>query len=328
MIHYRPFRNTDPPLIAAMWNECLTGRGAYALKIVTALERSVFGKPYFDPKGMILAFDDQTPLGFIHAGFGPNNNQSDVDRRLGVISLMAVRPSFRHRGVGREMLRMCETYLRSQGAERILAGPARPNNPFYFGLYGGADAPGVLISDPLMGKFFVKHGYIEKERHVVMQRRLEQPISISDPRFPQLRKRFDVTIQPRTGLGSWWQESVLGPVEPVELRVEDRATRQDVGRALVWEMEGFSYRWNSPAAGIMEMNIREDLRRTGVGRYFMAHLLRYLQEQYFGICECQAPASNEGAVRLLTSMAFHKVDEGVVYLKPVNEPSASISLKN
>ncbi len=325
MIHYRSFRNTDPPVVAAIWNECLTGRGAYALRIVGALERGVFGKPYFDPKGMILAFDDTTPLGFIHAGFGPNAEQNDVDRRLGVISLMATRPGFRHRGVGKELLRLCEQYLRDRGAETIHAGPARPNNPYYFGLYGGSDAPGVLLSDPLMGKFFVKHGYVEKERHIVMQRRLEQPIAVTDARFPVLRKRFDVTIQPRTGLGSWWQESVLGPVEPVELRVEDRATRQSVGRALVWEMEGFSYRWNSPAAGIMEMNIREDLRREGVGRYFLAHLLRYLQEQYFGICECQLPACNVGARRLLDTMAFHPVDEGVVYVKHLAADSVALA---
>jgi ribosomal protein S18 acetylase RimI-like enzyme len=325
VIHYRAFRNTDPPLIAAIWNECLTGRGAYALRIVAALERSVFGKPYFDPKGMILAFDDVTPLGFIHAGFGPNADESDIDRRLGVISLMAVRPGFRHRGVGVELLRRCEEYLRGKGAQKILAGPARPNNPFYFGLYGGSDAPGVLTSDPSMGKFFLKHGYVEKERHVAMQRRLEQPIAVNDPRFPQLRKRFDVTIQPRTGLGSWWQESVLGPVEPVELRVEDRATRQNVGRALVWEMEGYSYRWNSPAAGIMEMNIREDLRRSGVGRFFLAHLLRYLQEQYFGICECQFPANNESARKLLVAMAFQPVDEGVVYIKQNGAASSPVA---
>ena len=328
MIHYRSFRNTDPPVVAAIWNECLTGRGSYPLRIVGALERSVFGKPYFDPKGMILAFDDSTPLGFVHAGFGPNADQNDVDRRVGVISLMATRPSFRHRGVGKELLRLCEEYLRSKGAERIHAGPARPNNPYYFGLYGGSDAPGVLISDPLMGKFFVKHGYVEKERHVVMQRRLENPISVADPRFPQLRKRFDVTIQPRTGLGSWWQESVLGPVDPVELRVEDRATRQNVGRALLWEMEGFSYRWNSPAAGILELNIREDHRRAGLGRYFLANLLRYLQEQYFGICECQAAASNISARRLLETMAFTPVDEGVVYVKEMHAESPIVVSQN
>lgn len=317
MIRYRPFRNTDPPIIAAIWNEVCTGRGAFALRMVAALERAVFGKHFFDPRGMILAFDGETPLGFCHLGFGPNAEETDLDRRTAVISAIAVRPGFRKKGVGTELLKQVESYAKDAGAQTILGGPARPLNPFYFGIYGGSDAPGFLRSDPTIGPFLMKHGYSEKEKYSVLQRRLETPITVADVRFPALRKRFDVTIQPRTGLGSWWQESVLGPVEPVELRIEDRATRQTAGRALVWEMEGYSYRWNSPAAGILDLSVRADLRRSGLGRFFLAHLLRYLQEQYFGICECQAPVTNLAARGLLETMGFSSVDEGVVYHKHV-----------
>ncbi|MBX7103081.1 MAG: GNAT family N-acetyltransferase [Gemmataceae bacterium] len=267
---------------------------------------------------MILAFDGETPLGFIHVGFGPNDQQTALDHSTAVICAIAVRPGFRKKGVGTELLNKAEAFARDAGAKVIIGGAARPLNPFYFGVYGGSDAPGFLKSDPTIGSFLEKHGYVERDRYSVLQRRLEVPITVADARFPQLRKRFDVTIQPRTGLGSWWQESVLGPVDPVELRVEDRATRQTAGRALVWEMEGYSYRWNSPAAGILDLNVREDLRRTGLGRFFLAHLLRYLQEQYFGICECQAHSGNAGALRLLQSMGFAPVDVGVTYIKNVS----------
>lgn len=313
MIQYRPFRNTDPPVIAGIWNESCNGRGSFALRLVGSLERAVFGKHYFDPNGLILAFDGATPLGFIHVGFGPNPEQTRIDASTAVISAVAVRPGFRRRGIGTELLRRAESYAADRGATKILAGPARPNNPFYFGIYGGADAPGFLASDAEVGPFFLNRGFFERSRFDVFQRRLEQPITVTDARFPQHRKRFDVTIQPRTVLGSWWQESVLGPVEPVELRVEDRATRQTAGRALVWEMEGFSYRWNSPAAGILDLSVRADIRRSGLGRFFLAHLLRYLQEQYFGICECQASHDNFPARGLLETMGFGMVDHGVVY---------------
>jgi GNAT superfamily N-acetyltransferase len=38
----------------------------------------------------------------------------------------------------------------------------------------------------------------------------------------------------------------------------------------------------------MDIQVRGDLRRQGVGKYLIARLLRYLREQYFGIAEVQA----------------------------------------
>jgi GNAT superfamily N-acetyltransferase len=130
-----------------------------------------------------------------------------------------------------------------------------------------------------------------------------------------LRKRFEVTVQPKVSLTNWWQENIVGTLEPLEIRVEDRSNRGVVGRALCWEMEGFSWRWNVPAAGLLDFSIRDDMRRQGMGRFFLAHVLRYLQEQYFGICEVHCDHEFAAAIGLLTSLEFVLVDEGRVYQK-------------
>lgn len=293
----------------------MTSRGSAMLRLVAALERFYFSKLYFDPAGLILAFEGDRPVGFVHAGFGPDAAAQDIDPAQGVICALVVRSEHRSKGLGAELLKRAESYLVGRGAKSIFAGPHWPMNPYFLGIYGGSDSPGFLLSDPTIHPFLEKHGYVLARQRVVLHRPLDKPLIVNDPRFSQLRKQFEVTVQPRVTLSSWWQECIVGSLEPLEIRVESRADRSVIGRALIWEMEGYSWRWNVPAAGIIDFKIREDLRQKGLGRFFMAHVLRYLQEQYFGVCECHCDHDYLAALGLLNSLEFEQIDEGRVYRK-------------
>ncbi|MCA9020395.1 MAG: GNAT family N-acetyltransferase, partial [Planctomycetaceae bacterium] len=48
-----------------------------------------------------------------------------------------VHPQFRRRGIGRELVLRAEEYLKSKGAENIIAGPYGLLSPYLVGLYGG-----------------------------------------------------------------------------------------------------------------------------------------------------------------------------------------------
>src|ERR671938_100354 len=72
VVHYRTFRNTDPPGLVDVWNACFTGRGAAYVHGPGVLEYFLFAKPYFDPDGLIVALEGSEVVGFAHAGFGPN----------------------------------------------------------------------------------------------------------------------------------------------------------------------------------------------------------------------------------------------------------------
>lgn len=317
MFEFRPFRNTDPPRLVEIWNECFQGRGSYPIRSQMSFEGSVFSKPYFDRNGLILACDNGAPVGFAHGGFAANSDQSALDKTTGVVCVVAVRPSHRRRNIGGELLRRVESYLTSNGASSLQAGPGRPNNPFYLGLYGGSDSPGILASDPAAEPFFERYGYTAATKRDVYQRRLDQPVSLPDFRVMQHRKRYDIVAQPTSGLSSWWQERIVGLIEPVEFRLEDRLGNVPVGRAIVWELDGFSAKWNKPSAGIYEFIIRADQRGFGLGKFFLVHLLRYVQEQFFGICECHVNGGSSES-KFLASMEFEKVDEGTTLFKSVS----------
>jgi ribosomal protein S18 acetylase RimI-like enzyme len=315
VVQYRSFRNTDPPHLVDIWNQALTGRGAVPLNHSNALERSVFSRPYFDPEGLILAEEASTPVGFVHAGFGPNEQESALNPAVGVICMLAVRPAHQRRGVGSELLRRAEAYLAGRGAQTIYAGPMRPLHPFYLGIYGGSEMPGFLDSDPTAAPFFTRHGYEECDRCLVFQRRLDKPISLADARFSQHRRRFDIRILPQISIGTWWQECVLGVIEPVEFRLEEKTNGMPAARLIAWEMEGFNWRWNQPSVGIWDLQVREPLRRQGLAKYLLTQILHHLQEQFFGIVEVQMMADNEPAVALFRGLGFQQVDTGRIFRK-------------
>jgi GNAT superfamily N-acetyltransferase len=173
--------------------------------------------------------------------------------------------------------------------------------------------PGFLASDTAAAPFMEYQGYRAWSTCLVFQRRLDQPVNVADARFAGLRKKYDLRVVPRTSTGTWWQECVLGPLEPLEFRLEEVTSGRPVARAEVWEMEGFSWRWGLPAVGIVNLVTRDDVRRQGLAKFLMVNLLRYLQEQYFGLVEVQSIERNQPAVKLFQSLGFEQVDFGRVY---------------
>jgi ribosomal protein S18 acetylase RimI-like enzyme len=315
MPHLRCFRNDDPPRLAEVWNDAFTGRGTYPLRSLGALERCAFSKPYFDPAGLIVAEDAGSIVGFVHAGFGPTEDESKIDPTRGVVCVIAVKSSHRGTGLGAELLRAAESLLASRGTHTVQAGARWPVCPFYFGLYGGSNMPGFLDSDAATEPFLLRQGYRSGEATAVLQLRLDKPAAPADARFAGIRRRFDIRLLPQMSIGSWWQECVYGLLEPVEFRLEEKNSRMPAARALLWEMEGYSWRWGCPSVGVLDIQVRSDVRRQGMAKYLLSQIFRRLQEEFFGVVEVQSPEQNETAIALCRSLGFEQVDRGRVFYK-------------
>jgi ribosomal protein S18 acetylase RimI-like enzyme len=313
VVQYRRFRNTDPPRLVEVWNEAFTGRGAVRLRTSSPLERHVFAKPYFDPDGLIVAEEDGVCAGYAHAGFGPSAGGSALSTEAGVACAVGVRPRFRRRGIGSELLRRCEDYLRRRGAVKLYAGPQEPLSPFYLGLYGGSDLPGFLASDPHAAPFLARNGYRPVRRVLVFQKKLSQALKVLDPRFLGHRQHFEVREDVRLRLDSWWRECVFGLIEPLDFYLYDRPSGARAAQALVWEMEGFSCLWNQPTVGLTGIEVRPEFRRLGAAKFLVAQLLRRIQEQYFELVEAQAHEDDAASVGLLRGLGFTQVDTGQLY---------------
>lgn len=314
VIEYRSFRNGDPPGLVQVWNQCFTGRGAALLRGSTLLEFCTLSKPYFDPAGLIVAVSDGRLVGFAHAGFGPAADQCSIDPTTGVLCMVAVLPDCRRQGIGGELLRRAEEYLRAKGATTLRAGPRAPYNPFTFGVYGGSSSPGFLDSDSLARPFFDKHGYQAADPVRVLQRSLDAPLALVDVRFSAFRQQFEIharALPPR----SWWQECVIGPIEMVEYRLVDKARKQAVAQAVMWEMETFRARYQVPAVGVAALEVPPESRRRGLGKFLTAQIIRHLQEQAFKLLEVQVAENDPSALGLAGLLGFQQVDLGRAFVK-------------
>ena len=312
VIQYRTFRNVDPPGLVEVWNTAFTGRGAVRLQGAAWLEYFLFSKPYFDPQGLTVACAGRQIVGFALAGFGPNDAETALDPSAGVLCLLGVAPSHRGQGIGSELLRRAEAYLRGQGNPDLFAGPMYPLNPYTFGLYGGSYSPGFLDSDAQARPFLKHRGYVVERTALVFQRAMGQPVAVSDGRFAAHRLRYEIHSQPFQET-TWWQECILGPIEVFEYRLQDKLTGRVAARALLWEMETYTGRWNEHAVGITDLVVSDDLRRQGLAKFLLTQILRYLHDQFFSIVEVQTLADNTAAIDLLGKLEFRQVDAGHIY---------------
>lgn len=320
MIHYRNFRNGDPPGLVEVWNEAFIGRGAVRLPNSTWLEYFLLAKPYFDPQSLIVALADKQIVGFVCTGFGPNETETALDPNNGVVCLLGVAPSYRGQGIGSELLHRAETYLRTKGSNEVFAGPMFPLNPYTFGLYGGSYSPGFLDSDLLARPFFEPKGYVAESSCLVFQHSLPIARAVADGRFAAHRLRYEIHASPFQGT-TWWQECILGPVELHEYRLQDKLTGRTAARALLWEMEPYTPRWNEHAIGVTDIVVPAEMRRQGLAKFLLAQILRYFQDQFFSIVEMQVQAENTAGINLLRGLGFEQVDAGHIYRKRPPLPS-------
>jgi ribosomal protein S18 acetylase RimI-like enzyme len=312
VVEYRTFRNTDPPRLVAVWNETFIQRGSPRLTNNMLIERYVLAKSIFDPKGLFVAESNGACVGWAHAGMSRNPFNTQP---VGVTCLIGVHPTHQRQGIGAELLKRCEQYLREQGAQILTAGAHWPNNPFYMGLYGGCESPGFLVSEPLAEPFFLKNGYRVDCKTLVLQRKLDQPMKMFDPRFVPMRQRYDLQFGSPRRLLSTWHEFVHGYVDPLQFVLNDKQTGTWVARTLVWEMEAFSLAWRRPSVGIFDFEVNPAYRRAAVGRYFLSLIMKYIQEQFFTLVELQLEDTNHMGLQFLRSLDFEHVDTGQVYLR-------------
>lgn len=313
MIEYRTFRNSDPARIVALWNGCALGRGAATGVTVDAFETLNFAQPYFDRKGLILACDGADIVGFVHAGFGANADESALAYDSGVICAILVHPSFRRRGIARELLKRGESYLRERGAQTLFAGPSEPRDPFFFGLYGGSSPSGFLESDCDAAPFLSAMCYEPIERHTVLQCDLSKQRSPMSFRLVNVRRKIELAITPEPPNASWWWGTRYGRLDSVEFALRPKESPSEVAEMTVVGLDLYMTSWQQRAVGLTHLRTQESELRKGYAQALVIEASRRLKDELVTLAEAHALESNTAVLKLLESCGFVRVDTGVVY---------------
>ncbi len=315
MLEYRTFRNTDPPAITALWRSRQGQHGLCPTVSSSLFEQLIFAKLYFDYEGLVLAFEDGQPVGFAHAGFGPNKAEDSLATELGTTCLLLTRPGCDEARVAAGLLKQCEQYLVRRGAKVLYGGGINPLNPFYLGLYGGSELPGVLESDTVAIDAFRAAGYREIDQVAVLRRDLAGFHPPFDRQQMQARRQMLVEEIAYPASRSWWEACTLGEFHLTRFELAARGSKQPVARATFRSLEAAGTTGVSRAAGLIELHVDKPFRRRGLAVYLLAEALRQFVNQGIVFVEAQCMCHNRAALGLYEKLAFHHADTGTVFRK-------------
>ncbi len=307
MIEYRPFLNTDLPLIVDLWSRLGSVEGLVASVDDTILEKHIFSKIYFDRFGFCVACENDRLVGFAHAGFPPNEELTDLDKRSGVISQLRVQPRDDSAEIGRRLLENVTAFCRSQGAETIYAGCRFPYSPFYLGLYGGSRHPGVLDSDEATLKMFSDFGFSVDDQVIIMRRSLDGFKTITDRQQMTVRRSYLINASTYPIENSWWESCTLGTADRERFTVVDKRSKAVAGSVSFWDLRPQSLSEAQPSRGLYGLHTDPDLRRKGVATYLVGESLKHLASSGIARVEAQTKASDDASLKLFTKLGFEKV---------------------
>lgn len=297
----------------ALWDESAQGRGAAANLRCDQFESHLFSLPYFDRDGLILAWDGDRLVGLVHAGFGSTPAGDNLQKQTGVICAIAVHPEYRNRGIGRNLIERAESYLRDNGAVSIFAGPSEPLDPFFFGLYGGAQPSGFLVSDKTMAPFLKEMDYVPFERHGIFQRDITEQNDPVTMRLVNIRRKMQLAIARQQDDVSWWWVSRYGRMDSVRFQLVPKGVGSHVAGVTVLGLDFYLDKWEQRAIGLTDLLVEPNERQQGYGQALLLEVCRRMREEMVTLIEAHAAESNLAGVGVLESAGFKRVDTGVVY---------------
>ena len=319
MIHYRHFINTDPPLIVNVWNQQPRLAGQIAKLTTLMCEGHLFSKPYFDPAGLILAFRkiDQRveAIGFVHAGFSRNSTGCDVDRSQGVVSALKVLDVPEASEVAAGLLQKACEYLTNGGARTLHAGSCFPYAPFYLGLYGGSEVPGVLEHDAHFVTACQENNFVQQDRIVVWQRNLKTFRPVGGRDQMAIRRKYKINTVADSTPQSWWSNCTFGMSQRERLSIFNKVDQTVCGDVSLWDMEPL-YAGVARARGIYGLNVSEELRRSGIATFLLGEALKHAMQNGIEVVEAQTRESESAAGGVFQKLGFEQQYRGLLLTKP------------
>jgi GNAT superfamily N-acetyltransferase len=224
-------------------------------------------------------------------------------------------PSYRRRGIGRELVNRAEGYLRGKGAQTVYAGPAEPLDPFFFGLYGGSSPIGFLESDPDAAPFLTALGYKPVDRYAVMECDLSKQRSPMSFRFVNVRRKIELTITSEPPDATWYWGTRYGRLDTVEFTLRPKESPNDLAEMTVVGLDLYMTSWQQRAVGLTRMRTQEAELRKGYAQALVMEASRRLKDELVTLAQANARESNTAVIKLLETCGFTRVDTGVVYRK-------------
>lgn len=327
--YFRPFRNADSPALTALWNKGAPGSCAVRPLTVREFDERVVGTLNFDASGLIVAESNGRPVGYVHAGFGPNDPILDppfwLSHSLGSVGMLVVEPELIDTTLEQGLIQAAEKYLRENGAEVVYAGGQFPLNPFYWGIYGGSECAGVLGSHIAFHRAASQAGYEPVSSTVLFEADLTGASEFRDPRGVLIRRMTRLDVAEDDMPKTWWESVAIGDFRPTHHRLVSKADETELAHATTWDMSRFGRQDGRSRIGLFDVEVHADHRRKGYGRHLVNEILRLARAHSTAMVAVQTRSTNTAALALYQSIGFEPVETATLYRHPGGRTSRSAS---
>jgi ribosomal protein S18 acetylase RimI-like enzyme len=316
VIRFRPYRNSDSPALVELWNQFCPDRAVVRPLTVHEFDALVIGNILFDREGMILAESDSGILGFVHAGFGPEQPLGPshrFDRAMGSIAMLVWDPNQPDPDAQAQLIAHALHYLRRNGAQVIYGGGHFPLNPFYWGIYGGSEFAGVLDDHTQFRAALVAAGFEPVTETLLLELDLgrEEP---RDPRSTILRRQVRTEIHEDDLPDGWWQALAVGMFRPSFFTLVDKHKSHVVARATTWDFAGGEGIGDGRSRlCIIDLMVEASERRRGLGKHLLSEIARHARGQMADRICIQTPITNLAALGLYQSLGFEPMERAILY---------------
>ena len=324
MLSIRSFRNSDPPTLVEIWRQFYSKEPQKVAPIpLSVLVDNVLNMPFFESDGLFLAFDNDLPVGFAHASFGPNGDQSDLNPETGVVHLIMTVPSYPDPvELCRRLLEQCEEYLKNKGAKVIFGGPPRSSVSFYTGLYGGSEPIGVYESDASITAY-QDFGYSVQYNTLRFTRDLRNFQIPFTPKSVVWNRKLTINYSDKPPIENWFQActairsnwfnatATLGPQGQKLAEAHIRITQADRSGCDVLI---------PPTAALVHIRVADDFLRQGIGTFLLGGAIRRLTLEFHpSRIETIVMQEEDHFVKFFRKLDWKEGDQGKVFLKILQE---------